>query len=244
MSGSAVGAALVVIPAHDEADLLDRCLSAVAVAARHAAARGIRCEVRVVLDDCRDDSDVVAGRHPFPVLEIGARRVGAARAAGIEHGLAALAEMDARRIWIANTDADTEVPPNWITAQCAAADEGADVFVGTVRPDFDDLSPEHRRHWLRTHLPGEPNGHVHGASLGLRASAYRAAGGFDDVREHEDVFLVEACRALGATIHASDHAEVVTSGRFVGRTPGGYAGYLRQQAQLLDARDTPATSTG
>ena len=244
MIRSAVAAALVVIPAHDEAELLDRCLGSIAVAVRHAAERGIRCEVRVVLDDCRDECDEVAARHPFPVLEIGARRVGTARAAGIEHGLAALGQIDDRRIWIANTDADSEVPPNWITAQCDAADDGTDVFVGTVRPDFDDLSPEHRRHWLRTHSPGEPNGHVHGASLGLRASMYRAVGGFDDVREHEDVYLVKRCRALGAVIHASDHAEVVTSGRFVGRTPGGYAGYLRQQAQLFDVRDASATPTG
>jgi hypothetical protein len=47
------------------------------------------------------------------------------------------------------------------------------------------------------------------------------------------VQLVDACRRLGATVVASDAAEVLTSGRFAGRTPGGYAGYLRDQARRL-----------
>jgi hypothetical protein len=86
-------------------------------------------------------------------------------------------------------------------------------------------------------VPGEANGHVHGANLGVRASVYRSAGGFADLAEHEDIDLVARCRALGATTVASARADVLTSGRQVGRTPGGYAGYLR--TSLVDGEATP-----
>ena len=91
---------------------------------------------------------------------------------------------------------------------------------------------------FRVEVPGGAtvNGHVHGASLGIRADVYAAAGGFDAIAEHEDVDLVQRCRVLGANLHASASAEVLTSGRFIGRTPGGYAGYLRAQAETLATR--------
>ena len=103
-------------------------------------------------------------------------------------------------------------------------------------------APRHRRLWLDTHTPGIPNGHTHGANLGLRASTYLAVRGFDPVDEHEDVRLVEACRRLGASVVASDAAEVLTSGRFVGRTPAGYAGYLRDQERMLRVESALHTS--
>ena len=126
------------------------------------------------------------------------------------------------RVWIANTDADSRVPVDWLTHQLAVS-RTADVCVGTVRPDFDDLSSIHRAHWMSTHTKGQPNGHVHGANLGVRASTYLDAGGFAPIREHEDVDLVARCRSLGAVVVASDEAEVVTSGRFI----GAHTGWLR-----------------
>ena len=57
-------------------------------------------------------------------------------------------------------------------------------------------------------------------------AAFEAAGGFPAVAEHEDVRLVEGLRASGVRIVASDRTQVLTSGRHVGRTPGGYAAYL------------------
>ena len=235
MSAHPIEAVVVVVPVHDEAGLLDRCLHALAAA---VAAVDIPCEVRIVLDACTDGSAVVAARHPFSVLRADAHAVGRARTIGVRDALSSLRDVSADRVWIANTDADSAVPADWLRAQLSQAAAGADVVVGTVRPDFEDLTPMHRSLWLETHTRGAPNGHTHGANLGLRASTYRAAGGFAPVGEHEDVHLVDACRRIGASIVASDAAEVMTSGRFVGRTPGGYAGYLREQARRLRLGET------
>ena len=235
MSAWSIDALVVVVPVHDEAELLDSCLSSLAAAIARAP---VPCEVRVVLDACTDDSAEIAARHPFSVVRTDARAVGAARAQGIASGLRPLGDLPAERVWIANTDADSTVPANWITSQLELAASGADLVVGTVRPDFDDLSPAHQRLWLDTHIPGSPNGHTHGANLGVRASTYAAVGGFSALTEHEDVRLVDACRRWGATVVATDAAEVITSGRFIGRTPGGYAGYLRDQERSLPV---PAT---
>ena len=129
--------------------------------------------------------------------------------------------------WLANTDADSVVPANWLEVQRAFADAGAAVVIGTVRPDFDDLTEMQRVAWLAGHIPGRPNGHVHGANLGIRASAYLAAGGYHPLPEHEDADLVARLSRQGPIV-ASDAAEVITSGRTFGRTPGGYARYLRE----------------
>ena len=227
MSAPSIEAVIIVVPVHDEQTLLHRCLVSLTAAIARA---GVPCEVRVVLDACTDGSGEIAATHPFEVVVAEANAVGAARSLGIRSGLRSLTATPSDRVWIANTDADSSVPANWLSVQLDLAAAGADVVVGTVRPDFDDLRPPHQRLWLDTHTPGMPNGHTHGANLGLRASTYL---GFSDLDEHEDVLLVDACRRAGAAVCATDAAEVLTSGRFIGRTPGGYAGYLRDQDRVL-----------
>lgn len=223
-SRPAVERLLVVVPARDEEELLGACLASVVVA---ADAAGAPVDVVVVLDDCRDGSAAVARAAGVRTLEVRAGAVGAARAAGVEAGLALHAD-DPRAVWIACTDADTVVPPHWLRAHRSLADAGADVVVGTVRPDPRDLTPRQLAAWRATRVPGRPNGHVHGANLGVRADAYRRAGGFAPLAEHEDVDLVARLRAdPGVAVRASEEVDVVTSGRTAGRTPGGYAGYLR-----------------
>jgi len=233
MRAQSVSALVVVVPVHDEAELLGRCLTALGVAVWTARRKGLRCVVRIVLDDCSDDSALIAARHPFMVVRSDAGVVGAARARGVDAALRELGGVPAHRMWIANTDADSAVPANWLTLQADLAAASADVVLGTVRPDFTDLSPEYRENWLRTHVPGEPAGNVHGANLGIRAETYAAAGGFAHVPQHEDVMLVDQSRRLGARIVASDAAEVATSARTVGRTPGGYAAFIRDKERSL-----------
>ena len=52
----------VVVPAHDEATTIDRCLDALEVASRHPRLDGIAVTVLVVLDDCRDDTALRSAR--------------------------------------------------------------------------------------------------------------------------------------------------------------------------------------
>lgn len=219
-----VARVLVVVPVHDEEELLAACLASVGEA---SGAAGVPVDVVVVLDDCRDGSAALARAAGVRTVTVRAGAVGAARAAGIAAGLVRCAG-DPGAVWIACTDADTVVPAHWLRTQRALADAGADVVVGTVRPDPRDLTPRQLAAWRSTRVAGRPNGHVHGANLGIRADAYVRAGGFAPLVEHEDVDLVARLRAdRGTVVRAADEVDVVTSGRTVGRTPGGYAGYLR-----------------
>lgn len=213
----------VVIPARDEEQLIGACLYSVLAAARRVTAR---VTVIVAADGCLDRTVSVARRYRgVRVIELESSNVGAARAAG-----AALA-LDLGADWIANTDADSTVPANWLSHQLDLAEAGWDVVVGTVRPDFAELEPAQQEAWLLTHERGRPNGHVHGANLGVRASVYRASGGYLPMPEHEDVDLV--ARLADHRVIATDEAEVVTSGRRYGRTPGGYARFLREQLAVV-----------
>jgi len=218
----------VVIPAHDEEELVGRCLTSVLDAASRLPAH-VTVDVVVVLDGCRDATATVVARFPgVRTVETRGGNVGRARAAGVRAALAAT-RLPADRAWLACTDADSQVPACWLTEQVRLADAGADVVVGTVRPDPRDLLPHEEQAWRATRVPGRPNGHVHGANLGVRADVYRAAGGFSPQREHEDVALVAALRSAGAHVVATDVTDVLTSGRRVGRSPGGYAGFLAQR---------------
>lgn len=242
-------AVAVVVPAHDEAELLDACLGALTAAVRAARAARPALEIAtiVVLDACTDASDAVARRWPVETIAIDAHRVGTARRLGVESALTALAargDIPAAAIWIATTDADSTVPENWLAHQLDHARGGADIVLGTVRPDFADLTPQHVEHWQDTHVRGMPPGNVHGANLGLRASTYFAAGGFDDLDEHEDAELVRVAVGAGAVVRASDEHEVVTSGRFAGRTPGGYAAFVRDVHERLQHEAGRRVDTG
>lgn len=216
-----IGRIAVVIPARDEEATLDACLTSVRAAARQAA---VPVDVVLVLDSCTDGSARIAARHPLVrTVSVGFGNVGRSRAHGAEIALAH--EQDAEELWLAFTDADGRVPSGWLTEHLDAARRG-DVYLGAVVPVLDELDPERRRVWLDRHPPGATLGHVHGANLGMRSSAYRAAGGFAPLETAEDVHLAERLRTSGAVVSSSEREPVVTSARLTGRAPRGYAGYL------------------
>lgn len=222
-----IGQVAVVIPARDESELIGRCLDSVLVAARalEEAHPRVVVTVIVVADRCTDDTaDVARGFAGVTVLEIGAGNVGVARATGVERALASLGR-NLGRIWIANTDADSAVPRGWLLEHLRLAAGGADVVLGTVRPD--DLVADRESAWDELHADQAARMEVHGANLGVRADFYRSAQGFPALAEHEDVAFVTDCGELGAMVVSTDGCEVATSGRQTGRTPGGFARYLR-----------------
>jgi glycosyltransferase involved in cell wall biosynthesis len=228
----------VIIPARDEAELIERSLQATVVArdrALTALGNELSVSIIVVADGCEDrTAELARGFDGVHVIETSRRGVGAARARGAAAAVASTG-VHPRRLWLANTDADSEVDPNWLVDQVRDADTGADVRIGGVRPRFADLTAEQIRAWRVLHRGNRAAGHVHGANLGVRASAYLVAGGFRGLDEHEDIDLVDRLRASGARFEIAHGADVTTSGRTVGRTPGGYASYLG--AELLALAD-------
>jgi cellulose synthase/poly-beta-1,6-N-acetylglucosamine synthase-like glycosyltransferase len=219
----------VVVPARNESELIGRCLSSMTVACEALAIRTrgrVSSSVVVVADGCTDDTAALAGTYPVSVIEVPAVGVGRARALGVSHHLGSLG-IEPARLWIANTDADSMVSREWLIAQAAAATSGADALVGGVRPHFPELSSAQRVRWRASHANGRARTHVHGANFGIRASVYLQLGGFLPLAEHEDVDLASRVRGAGFRIHYAERVHVTTSGRSVGRTPGGYAAYLR-----------------
>jgi len=242
----------VVVPAHNEDQHLDGALAALRAAAD--ALQDERPEVQtaitVVLDSCTDRSaDIAAGfvasDRRFAAVAVrlgstGASRAAGVRAAGITMGdpgpaVLAATELWAGRVWLANTDADSAVPLNWLVRQVDLADAGADAVLGSVEPDPAGTDPAILRRWLARHPFTEDHPHIYGANFGVRASAYLAAGGFPRMRVHEDRVLVENLRRHAYTVLATDTIRVLTSGRTHARAPQGFGAYLRALALDLPA---------
>jgi hypothetical protein len=118
------------------------------------------------------------------------------------------------------------VPAHWLSAQLEHVCKGASVVVGTVRVgDWAERPPDVRR---RAEAEYVANGHhhVHGANLSFTAAAYRRSGGFPALSSDEDVALVHAFERAGETLVWATDLAVHTSGRRLGRAPGGFAAYL------------------
>ncbi len=224
----------VVVPAHDEETLLPRCLDHLARARRRLAhvEPGVTVRVVVALDRCTDHTlDVLATRSEVETVHLDARCVGAARAAGAAYLLSST-EADAIPAgavdWLACTDADTLVPEHWLIWHLGACRAGYDLLLGTVWPEGAVLTPLERQTWLGRHDLTDGHPHIHGANLGVRASAYRLVGGFRRMDAHEDVDLVSRVRAAGLSCSASGGGCVVTSDRLTGRAVGGFADHLER----------------
>jgi glycosyltransferase involved in cell wall biosynthesis len=232
-----IDAVMVVVPAHDEEELLPRCIASLRRAAAHPALTDISIRVAVVLDRCSDAS----GDHAVPLLRAGDRllerrdgNVGAARRSGIEALLHAEAGRAPSSIWLATTDADSRVPADWLARQLRLADEGADAIAGTVSVDDWHQHPHGSRRAFEASyaqaMDGTVHRHVHGANLGVRASTYNLVGGVAGVPLGEDNAFVEALELFGVTIARPRALRVITSGRREGRVSAGFSKYLRELA--------------
>jgi glycosyltransferase involved in cell wall biosynthesis len=216
----------VVVPAHDEEDLLPACLAGLRRAAR--ALRGSGVHLVVVADRCRDRTAEVARCGGAAVVTIDAQRAGAARAAGVLEVLRRTSHLDPAEVWVATTDADTIVRPGWLREQVRYANRGWDAVAGTIRvADWSGRHPGARSLFRRRYGKGTgPHSHVHGANLGFRASAYLRAGGFPAVPTGEDRALVAALDAAGSRVLRTRALTVVTSARREARAPHGFGDYL------------------
>lgn len=213
----------VVIPAHNEAELIGACLNAVAAAAAHPRLAGETVQTIVILDHCTDTTASIVARHDVATLSIQSCNVGEARACGARF----LLDLGAR--WLSFTDADTLVSPQWLVEQLAL---NADAVCGSIGVEDWSTHGEHadwlRGHFLATYNDADGHQHIHGANLGVSAQAYQNAGGFLPLKRNEDVELVAALQASCAHIAWSAAPRVTTSSRRYGRARGGFGDALLQ----------------
>lgn len=219
----------VVVPAANEQDSIGACLDALTQARTHlrrVAAHDVDVRILVVLDSCIDRTAAVVALRGVEHLTCTAGRVGDARAAGIEQLLADAGERHGQ-LWLANTDADSTVPHDWLARMVEEADRGAHLVLGTVIPG-PGLEPAAQRIWARRHHLRENHPHVHGANLGIRADTYTALDGWPRLASGEDVALAQrATRAAHLRVVRTASIPVSTSTRMAGRAPRGFSSYLR-----------------
>lgn len=220
----------MIVPANNEEASIGACLRSVETAARWPGLHGEQVLVIVVLDACTDDTALVASQTRAHLISVQARKVGIARAEGARYALA----LGAR--WLAFTDADTVVAPDWLHVQISLC---SDAVCGTVSvTDWDTYGEPMRRHFDATYTDADGHQHIHGANLGVCARAYQRVGGFEPLASSEDVALVKALQAVGARIAWSAAPRVVTSARREFRAPGGFG------STLLRVSEAHAPSSG
>ncbi len=220
----------VLIPARNEETLLPRCLWSV-LTAQTLLPPSVSSDVIVVSDSCSDGTASIASQilhERGAVMEVCAGNVGVARAMAAQAALARF-RGDASRCWLANTDADCEVPETWLLDQLALAHNGYAAVAGIIDVDcFEEHLPIVEARFRMTYQINSDgtHPHVHGANLGMRADAYLAAGGWNPLTTAEDHDLWGRLRACTGP-HLSDaRLQVLTSGRRIGRAPLGFAGAL------------------
>ena len=217
-------------------------------------------EILLLLNNCTDKSAEVAreyGRtHPGLHLHIvectlqaDEAHVGTARRLLMDAACVRLEEVEQDEIRaILSTDADTLVAPDWIAANLAAIEDGAEVVGGEIYllpRDIESLDPGTRAAYerdqdfqrcvarLESLLDPDPCDpwprHLHhfGASLACTCEVYRRCGGLPAVKPLEDVAFVDALRKVGARIRHAPEVRIYTSARLEGRAEVGLSGQLR-----------------
>ncbi|MET7243900.1 glycosyltransferase [Methylobacterium sp. EM32] len=255
---------IVAVPVRNEVDRIGPCLRALA-AQEGGAADGLG--IVLFLNNCTDGTaEAVASLVPGLDVPV---RVVVRDFAGAQAGWARREAMEAAAGWleeagtdgaILTTDADSRVPPDWVARNLAALAQGADAVAGTVALDAAEAArlPDalHARGRLEgayeallialesvidpvAHDPWPRHATRSGASLAVRLSAYRAAGGMPALALGEDRAFVAALLRADARVRHAPGLVVVTSGRLDGRAPGGCADTMRQRCAVPETPCDP-----
>jgi hypothetical protein len=221
---------LVAVPAHDEAERIERCLASVEVALRHAERAGTigSGAIAVAVHRSTDATAALAraqlagrDRHLVTVTDEPAS-VGVVRTALVRDAVLATGVPT----WVFSTDADTEVPPTWVSDGLRLADDAsADLVLGLV--SLTDLAPDdptRRAHDALVAAGVHPDGsheHAYAANLLVGYATFAAVGGFPDRRHGEEHGLLAAVRRAGGSVLSTSRLVVGTSGRLDGRAAYG-----------------------
>lgn len=229
---SRIKAVVVAVPARNEQDRIEACIQSI-LAARDQLAKGLHVVVSIAVDSPTDATAALvssaADRDPSVLGIVGSwGSAGGSRRAAVSSGLSRVGRSSlvcSGQTWIATTDADSQVPVDWLTQQVRLANRGLDAVAGTVALAADaDLTDELSCLFDRNYrVEASTHHHVHGANMGLRANAYLAAGGFPEVERSEDRQLWNALVDRGFRVISPPHLRVETSGRLKGRVAGGFA---------------------
>jgi glycosyltransferase involved in cell wall biosynthesis len=238
----------VVIPVHNEQELLGSALASLTDAFDQLSHGELAMSAAVVLDACSDASEEITRqwqstlarrRRPLEIIIVmsTAKNVGHARALGCDALLARWSRLNPARIWLATTDADSRVPTDWLATQVIQHETGVDHWSGRVSVDdwwghHDETRLRWQNEYEREFQP------IHGASLGFNAAAYLAAGGFALLETGEDRALHRALVAHGALSYFDSAVRVVTSARRRARAPMGFAHALELISLTASVRTT------
>jgi hypothetical protein len=163
------------------------------------------------------------------------------------------------------TDADTVVPPDWVTRNLDGLHRGADIVCGRaiIDPVEAAMIPAHLHAddalecqliallddlaWMLDPEPHDPPPrHIEasGASLAVSVEAFRRVGGIPAVASGEDRAFVRALWMMDARVRHDPAIQVTVSGRIEGRAPGGMADAIRRrmvrQDEFADEMAEPA----
>jgi Glycosyl transferase family 2 len=236
----------VAVPACNESERIEACVAALDRSARRA--RPSRVAVTLFVNNSGDATAAIArAMRPkhlrLTVVETelapDEAHAGGARRAALDLALNGLAEDGV----LMTTDADSCVHRDWISANLAEVEAGADVVAGAVTflPDARVAVPPARNaEWrlaqvhARLHSLLDPRPQARwpthiwawGASLAVTARAYRAVGGLPSLPLAEDRALVDLLEVHGFGVRRSHAPVVYTSPRRRGRAPGGFADLL------------------
>lgn len=216
----------IVIPAHNEAMTITKCLASVQTAIEQLPST-ITATMLVVLDSCSDDTLTLVESMRVKSADVDYlccdyQCVGQVRDLGIRHAIAAGAT------WLACTDADSVVTPDWLIQQIAHIKaQPTDMICGVVSVDsWAHLTPQTREYYMAHYQDKMGHRHIHGANLSFSAESYLAVGGFAPLGCHEDVDLVKRFESTGYAITWSNRVRVITSSRLQARATEGFAAFL------------------
>ena len=193
----------VVIPAYNEEKVISACLIAMLAQDYPASAYEV-----IVVDNASSDHTADVVRTEFPQVRLvqeGRQGIAYARMAGIR---AANNEI------IAATDADTLVPPQWLSRMAARYADRRIVAVGGT------LIYSGGKMWLEKAADGINRSyqlvrHLPGANISFRKSAYEACGGYSpEINVGDDYYISRQLARVGRLAFQNDNTVITSARRF------------------------------